>query len=309
MTSDIEVWRGTVNAWDCDQMGHMNVRFYVERAMQGLGVIALRLGMPDAFRPEAQATLRVRSHHVRFLREARTGAALHMTAGVVDVTETEATLALRLWHSRTNQVAAGFTASVAHVTTAEDRPFAWPERMRRALDALRVEAPAECGPRGLSVEAPSEPRGTRERAEALGLPIVGQGVFTAADCDAHGRLRPDAVMGKASDAAPHLFAAWRRYLESGNDPRDLGRAMMEGRLLYGTPPRVGDLYEIRSGIASVDDRFEKRVDWFLDPVSGRAIAALEALVATFDMDARKMVILDEAVRADFRSEVVEGLAL
>ena len=32
----VEVWRGGVNTWECDEMGHLNVRFYVARAMEGL---------------------------------------------------------------------------------------------------------------------------------------------------------------------------------------------------------------------------------------------------------------------------------
>lgn len=53
MTNDtgVEVWRGGVNVWECDEMGHMNVRFYVTRAMQGLVGLAAELGMPEAFSP------------------------------------------------------------------------------------------------------------------------------------------------------------------------------------------------------------------------------------------------------------------
>ena len=32
----IEVLRSGVNTWECDQMGHMNVRFYVAKMMEGL---------------------------------------------------------------------------------------------------------------------------------------------------------------------------------------------------------------------------------------------------------------------------------
>ena len=32
----LEVWRGSVNTWECDQMGHLNVRFYVARSAEGL---------------------------------------------------------------------------------------------------------------------------------------------------------------------------------------------------------------------------------------------------------------------------------
>jgi acyl-CoA thioester hydrolase len=104
----LEVWRGGVNTWECDAMGHMNVRFYVARAMEGLVGLASALGLSGAFRERANATLLVRDHHIRFLREARAGAPLHMVAGVLDVQECEARFLQLLIHSTTGELAASF---------------------------------------------------------------------------------------------------------------------------------------------------------------------------------------------------------
>ncbi|HEX5379645.1 MAG TPA: thioesterase, partial [Phenylobacterium sp.] len=46
-------------------MGHMNVRFWGAKALEALGGLAVRLGMPDAFSPQAGATLIVREQHIR----------------------------------------------------------------------------------------------------------------------------------------------------------------------------------------------------------------------------------------------------
>jgi acyl-CoA thioester hydrolase len=76
MTFDgAELWRGGVNTWECDEMGHMNVRFYVVKAVEGLATLAALIGMPDAFRSDATSTLLVREQHIRFLKEAHAGAA------------------------------------------------------------------------------------------------------------------------------------------------------------------------------------------------------------------------------------------
>lgn len=77
----MEIWGGGVNTWECDEMGHLNVRFWVAKALEGLGGLAARLGMPRAFSTGAEATLVVREKHMRFLREARAGAALIMKIG------------------------------------------------------------------------------------------------------------------------------------------------------------------------------------------------------------------------------------
>lgn len=48
----IPLWSGIPNTWDCDEMGHMNVRVYVEKAMEGLGNFCRR--DPDAPRLSGQ---------------------------------------------------------------------------------------------------------------------------------------------------------------------------------------------------------------------------------------------------------------
>ena len=53
----LEVYRGSTNQWECDEMNHMNVRFYSARFMEGLGVLAAHCGMPDAFTSRALSTL------------------------------------------------------------------------------------------------------------------------------------------------------------------------------------------------------------------------------------------------------------
>ena len=128
MADGVEIWRGGVNTWECDEMGHMNVRFYVTKAVEGLVGLAAALGLPHAFTAHAGSTLMVREQHIRFLREAQAGAALHMTGGVLEMGEAEARLLMLLWHSDSGALAASFQTVVAHVTPAEGRPFPWPRR-------------------------------------------------------------------------------------------------------------------------------------------------------------------------------------
>ena len=60
MTEWATLWQGTANAWECDEMGHMNVRFYaakVEEALDGLLIDANATIAPDP-------TMSVASHHI-----------------------------------------------------------------------------------------------------------------------------------------------------------------------------------------------------------------------------------------------------
>ncbi|HQR90548.1 MAG TPA: thioesterase family protein, partial [Caulobacter sp.] len=137
----VEIWRGGVNTWDCDEMGHMNVRHYIVRAMEGLAGLAAELGLPHAFTPYANATLLVKEHHVRFLREAHAGATLHMLGGVIEISDTEARLLQLLVHSATGELAATFQTTVVHATPREGEVFPWPKATRERARAMMVEVP------------------------------------------------------------------------------------------------------------------------------------------------------------------------
>ena len=52
----IEVARSAVQTWECDQMGHMNVQFYVAKAEEGMTALAAALGLsPRAQRSDLAA--------------------------------------------------------------------------------------------------------------------------------------------------------------------------------------------------------------------------------------------------------------
>ncbi len=309
MTGAAEIWRGGVNTWECDEMGHMNVRFYVARFMEGLAGLAMRLGLPEAFSARATATLLAREHHLRFLREAHAGVPLHMTGGVVDLGETDATLLLVLVHTRTGEPCATALTRVSHCAPS-GRPFPWPVRTRAAADALRVEVPAFAVPRSIDA-GPVEPIASLEAADRLGVGCAGRGTIAVSDCDAFGRMRPELFIGRVSDGVPGLLSPVRKAVmaAAAETTKRIGGAVLEYRLIYLDWPVAGDHIELRSGLRGFDDKTQRMIHWLLDPVSGRPWGVSEAVAVNFDLDARKIIPIPPAVREALASFVTEGLTL
>jgi len=299
----VQIWRGGVNTWDCDEMGHMNVRVYVARALEGLAGMALHLGQPCAFAPSATATLIVREHRMRFHREARAGAGLHMTGGVAAMGESDAVLVQLLTHSETGEPCASFVTRVAHATPLDGRPFAWSPRAREAGKRLEVEIPRFAAARSLIDVV--DPLAEYGRADAL--PCVGQGVVAPEACDVFGRMGADRFMGRISDSTGPLMAPLRRALAQAADVERLGGVALEYRLTYGDLPRAGDHVELRSGLASLESKTARIVHWLMDPVSGRAYATAQAVVANFDLDARKIIAIPEPMLAGLQDQITPGL--
>jgi acyl-CoA thioester hydrolase len=301
----IEVWRGSVAMWECDAMGHLNVGFYVAKAMEGLAGLAAELGMAGAFAPDARATLIVRDQHIRFLREARPGAPLVMTGGVLEVSESEARLLLLL-HHRSGEIAASFQTVVAHATARDGRAFPWPARVLERAQALTVEVPPEAAARSIGL-GPVESRASRKRADELGLPRTALGVVSAADCDLFGRMRTELMIARISDGIPHLFEGRRPGADAAGP--QAGGAALEYRLIHLDWPRAGDRVELRSGPSGGDARFRRLTHWLLDPESGKAWGVAEAIAVSFDLETRRMITLTDEALAEANARVVPGLSL
>lgn len=305
----VEVWSGGVNTWECDEMGHMNVRFWVAKAQEGLAGLAAQLGMPRAFAADGEATLVVREQHIRFLREAKAGAGLYMTGGVVELGESHARLLLVIRHP-SGEPAATFQMLVEHATAKELRPFPWSARIRERAEGMRVEVPAFAAARRIDL-TPVEATASLPRALELNLQRIGLGVIGPADCDVHGRMRPEIFIGRVSDGVARLFGETRPGPEAaeGEAPARIGGAVLEYRVLHLAWPEAGDGVELRSGFSGCDARTRRVIHWMLDPQTGQAWGSAEAVVISFDLDKRKVVDISPEAQAAFLAKCAPGLGL
>jgi len=303
--AEVEVWRGGVASWECDQMGHLNVGFYVAKSMEALAGLAAELGMPGAFAANAEATLVVREQHIRFIKEARPGAPLTITGGVIGMGEADARLMLLMRH-QTGELAASFQTLVVHATARDGRPFPWPDRIRARAGALSAEVPENAAPRSIGLQ-PVETQASLARAGELGLIRTGLRVVDAQDCDAFGRMRTETFMHRLSDGIPHFFAG--RRPGTVDTDRKVGGAALEYRLIHHAWPRAGDRLELRSGSAGGDARFRRLVHWLLDPDTGRPWGSAEAIAVSFDLETRKLITLSDEEFARVEADAVRGLGL
>ena len=308
----LELYRGAVNSWECDENAHMNVRFYAARAMESLAFVAAALDMPRAFQEQAMATLVPRDMHIRFLKEARHGAPLTMRGGVVAIDDDGLTVFEEMLHGD-GKPAATFVLRLAHVDPVGMKPFAWPARVRARAAALRCTVPAHAAPRSIDTRiAPTSP--TLAQAEALGVPVTGRFMVTPDHCDPFGRMRMELFLGRVSDAIPNLLAGWREEAAKEAAAADgveksAGGAVLEYRLAPQRWPRAGELIEVRSGVVEVAEKTNRLVHWLLDPVSGQAWCTAEAVAVTFDLITRKTIAIPETRRKALEAKVVKGMTI
>jgi acyl-CoA thioester hydrolase len=301
----IECGRSSVQTWECDQMGHMNVQFYVQRAEDAAAFLAQAIGLGPAAAREANARLTPRQQHMRFHRELRPGAPYWVRGAPVYVGEDAVAFTFEMLSSVNDSVVFALTGYYQWADVTTRATLDMPDAVKARARAMVQDIPETALERGLTLHKP-RPSPTVREAEAMGLAVTFRGEVLSEQCDAEGFLRVRDHIGRVSDAIPNLLAR-----TSGTD-RSLagsrtGGAALEYRFVYRSPARAGDLISVRSGLVSLSEKSYVWAHWLADETTGVVFASAEAVAVAMDLDARKAIPIPASQRAVLEKHLIAGL--
>lgn len=303
-----EYWRGSAEAWECDEMGHMNVRYWIRHCLEGMVILAHDIGCDGAFGLGATATLVPTTQHIKFMREARAGAPLFLRGGIISLSETQITVYSEMVHTFTGEIGATFITTLSHVDAKTGKAFAFPLRVKQRATAYTIEIPAHGLPRSISFDHEIAAM-TPDDACARGYRALGLASVASQDVDAFDRLYPEGMIGRVSNAMPNLLSQWRdeataEMSEIDDVARVAGAAVLEYRLDYLAWPATGDMTAVYSGISHIADKTITLRHLILDPLSGAPWCVCEALAVTLDLQARKIIANPPRAKAALEAMVV-----
>lgn len=302
----IEVYSGSVQSWECDPMGHMNVQFYVARASDGLASLALALGLGPSYGRREGTGLVAVDHHVRFLKEFRPGAPFRVLAGVLEVGDDRLRVFEQFENTVTGAPAATFIADVRLADLATRDAVALPDIVREKARELTIDLPDHGAPRGLALDPPG-PAPTIEDARNGGMMAVYQGMVAPSDCDSNGYMTTPNYIARISAAVPNVIALTRGVDRSADNTS--GGAALEYRLIYRTVPRVGDILVLFSGIKSIGGKTFIWGHRMFDKETGNAVATAETVAVNLDLVNRRATEIPDDMRAGLTAHLVPELAV
>jgi acyl-CoA thioester hydrolase len=290
--SVLPTYRGYVNSWECDENDHLNVRFFVAKANEGLPFVLAALGCGSAALDRMGARPRVLRQHIRFLREARMATPLVVVSGVARHEVDRLTVYGEVRHSLTGAVHAAIVTELA-LATAEGRRIAIPE----LRPEHRCEIPEHGAPRGLAGVAARAPPPRAALAE-LGFVEIGRGRVGLPECDASGELEPFQYVGRVSDSAVNLMIRSQTEDELARRGYGVeGGAVVEFRIVHHAPLRAGSLFTIQSGLAAVTRKTQHVVHLFWEEESSACVASCDVIAVAMDLRTRKAIEFSDARRA------------
>lgn len=301
-----ELYRSSVQTWETDGMGHMNVQFYSEKATSALSALGIHLGHGRDAVARTGARLVAEDHHIRFLREQRPGSPIFIRGGVVDADPNRLTCYFEMVNTVSGDVAATFLAH-ASLRSDDDRhqvPIS-DTMIARALD-LQTDVPKHGSPRGLKL---TPPRAAPMLADAdeMGLITTFQGDVLRDWCVTGDFLATRRFMGIVSDSIPNLLAQTRG--DDRSKDSTTGGAALEYRFVYRDAPKVGDVLTLRSGLKEVTDKTYTWAHWLFDVETGKCVATAEAVAIALDLVARKAIPIPPDMKAGLEKFIVPGLGV
>ena len=132
-------YKGIVQQWHCDHMGHMNVMWYVGKFDEATWAFFGDLGlMPSQLRAEKRGMAAL-EQNLKYLREAKPGDMLEIYTKPLEVK----TKTIRFFHQmidcESGEIAATCELVAAHLDTSARKAIALPDKVRKKAEAL-IEA-------------------------------------------------------------------------------------------------------------------------------------------------------------------------
>lgn len=294
MTSLRRLHEGVVAEEEIDHLGHMNVRFYLERALASSRALARQLGL-DAACDEANGLLAVRDLFTRHFREQLAGARLVVLGGVVGADAD----GLRFYHELRNPERDELAASFLHHVRLEQadtgKPMPLPEIAARAVSQALVPWPEHGRPRTLDVAAPLR-RIPLSEARERGLAMREPRRVEADECDDEGVYAVSRHQDLVWGGMPIPPRQPGMPLFQLADGRPFGWATLESRASLLALPREGTRIQSFGAEVAISTKTSVRHHWVFDLATRELLCTSQVLNLAFDIEGRRAMEIPDEVR-------------
>ncbi|MEP3247616.1 MAG: thioesterase family protein [Sneathiella sp.] len=285
----IPCYRGGVEAWECDQMEHMNVQFYSTKAAAAFSHLQHALGLSPARIRNEKKALRFTSLRIQYKSEMRLGGLMHGLAGIRSVDAEGITGFLHLFDSVKNTISGVFEFTASYQDLISGNQLALPDDIRKAARALEDEHPDQYHPQPLKSQIlPPTPLDHMFETNRTAVDVW--------ECDAFGHIELPNIIARFSDAASHIMQHVGITRQMQKD-RNLGSAALDYYTEFHQPIRKAASLYLKSGLLERMDKTFVFGHHLINCDTGDIINSTTVLGCYFDMSARKAVQLPAEYRA------------
>jgi len=314
----MRIWHtSTVREDETDSLGHMNVRYYMERVERANFVLMAELGLErKALKARGLGLSKVDSY-CKYHREQFPGATLNVLGGVLDAADDSVRTFYEVRNPAQDVHAASFIVEYAlvDVTTRERLPLS--DETLRLAEKLRTPLPAYGAPRSITLDPPRTDLSFAEIAARVGdggrsmMGALMEREIEPEFCDPQGWLRPGEDLMYGPRQRAKMQAEGHEPGPTINltaDGHRFGWAWMETRALVFQTPRAGDRLRSIGADIALGSKTRRSRRWIFNLTTGRLAATDDMVGICLDLDARRAIDIPPDVRRQLASVYVPEFA-
>ena len=140
MSEPILTYRGTVYPWHCDQVGHMNVMWYVAKFDEATWQFFNALGLAPSYMRSASRGMAAVDQHISYIEELRAGDVVTITTTLIEFKEKSLRFTHEMFNDETNVLVSRTTLKGVHLDTVARKSCAFPQSIAaKALSMLGTQ--------------------------------------------------------------------------------------------------------------------------------------------------------------------------
>lgn len=134
-----ETYRGSVFSWECDEVGHMNVRYYVAKFDEASWQLMAKVGLtPKYLRSNNKSVVSV-EQHIKYINELLPGDLVVVQSKVLEIKKSFIKFKHTMINSQTHQIAAEMTVVGVHLDLIARKPTTIPQSIANTIISKIVE--------------------------------------------------------------------------------------------------------------------------------------------------------------------------
>ena len=278
------IHRSTTNKWECDENGHLNVRYFFAKTRQGLTHLLAELGLTQAVFDSLNAKPKILNQHIRLHREILQGVPVTIRGALISHEGSAFVLYSEIRHSQDDTLFTTVTTelNIVDIDTGSLRS------VERRVEAEAIEIPQVGVIRSLQPE--STPDMSLASARAKGYVESARGVVLNEECDSGGEMENFQYAGHIADAIPNFMSTIQSVDELAlRSAGELGGAVVEIRVDYYAPLAPGKRFVILSGLRTFTAKTMRISHLFFDLDDDRLVLHSQGIAVALDLKARRAV--------------------
>ena len=132
-------YKGTVYPWHCDEMGHMNVMWYVGKFDEATWNLFAAMGVTTAFLKEKRRGVAAVQQNITYKRELLAGDTIAVRSAFLEVRDKVARFVHEMRNTQTNEIAAVCVLTGVSMDAETRKSIPFPEDLvKRAQSLVRT---------------------------------------------------------------------------------------------------------------------------------------------------------------------------